>query len=917
GPYSASSPNVGSIFRINADGSNFTVLHAFYDSSESNFPQGSLILYENKLLGFTSDALFSYDLETSTFNRLVNGDISGSLLVVNVDDTTPDIHVMVPVNGAINQKTGLYLTTNAIPEATTYTIQMSSDAAFTHVKEKTGDRTLWFDSLQYNTVYFTRTKTNLREDYGRITSFTTAAPEFFSYVTSPANGAEHMPLSLIITSNLVSMADTYTIELNSDPNFGESTALVQTGGRSISFNNLALSTTYFTRVKTNLSPNWGEMRVFTTDDALSLSYIISPGNNASNVSWLPLIRVNTIPEATFYRIQLCASDDFTSSQVFEKSMPSPSINFSDLQFNTRYYARATTDLTPQGWGPTRFFTTGNPVSFAYVESPLNNFTGANTTLNIASRSVPSAGSYTIQLSESSDFAWVAFEVTGPTRMLPFSGLKYNTTYFSRVQTDLTKEFGQVKSFTTRKAETLAFVTAPSNHAVNVNNVSIYITSNFVPGAQAYSIQLSETSDFSKVAFEVTGSNRTLLFGGLKFSTTYFSRVRTDLAPEFGELKSFTTRTAESIAYVVSPSHNSEYINTRLNIYSNYVLGASQYTIQLSESSDFAQVAFEVSGSTRMLSFSGLKYNTTYFSRVNTDLTAEFGQVRSFSTCSAESLAYVTTPSNHAVDVNNNSIFITSNSVPGAQAYTIQLSETSDFSTVAFERTGFNRTLLFGGLKYSTTYYSRVSTDLELEFGEQKSFTTRTAESIAYIVSPENNSVNVGTSLYIYSNSIPGSTEYTIQLSQQPDFSIIDFEVKGHTRALAFMGLTEGTIYYNRVQSNLSANFGQVRSFKTRGVAPPARIASNIIKSDEKSAEVNEFVVSVYPNPFREKLILFIESLDQQAEILLMDLNGRNIHQSIEKTNRIIEVEKEFSPGAYLLSIKTDHYSKIIRVVRVE
>jgi len=741
--------------------------------------------------------------------------------------TLPLVNVTNPANGAVNQNAALNVTARAVTGATVYTLELSTDATFSNPQVRSGARTQLFDSLQYNTMYYTRVKTDLRADYGQVTTFTTRTAESLAYVTAPANNAVNTNTSLSVTSNTVLYATTYTIQLSESADFSTVAFEVTGPTRTLSFTGLKYSTTYYNRVKTDLSPQFGAVRSFTTRLAESLAYVTSPANNAINV---------------------------------------------------------------------------------------------NTVLNISSNTVTGASLYTIQLSETADFATIAFEVSGSTRTLAFSGLKYNTVYFNRVRTDLSPAFGQVRSFTTRTPESIAYVTNPVNNAVG-RNANLNISANTVPGAIEYTIQLSESLDFSTIDFEVTGPTRTLAFNGLKYSTTYYNRVRTDLSSQFGEARSFTTRSAEGLAYVSSPANGAIDQAVNLNISSNTVPNATEYTIQLSETNDFSTIAFEVTGPTRTLAFSGLKYNTTYYNRVitNAEVTFDYGPVRSFTTRTAESISYVTSPVNNAVNVTNTTLNITANTVPGASTYTIQVSESPDFTTVDFEVTGSTRTLAFANLKYNTTYYNRVLTDLTLVYGQVRSFTTRTAESLAYVTNPANEALNRTTALSITSNTVPGATSYTIQLSEASDFSTIAFEVTGPTRTLAFSGLTTGTTYFNRVLTNLTGNYGMVRSFTTQGVRPSgARMAADskpVIA--EAEVEMKEFEVSVYPNPFREKLVLYIESVDKQAEVTLTDLNGRNIHQSIEKTNQSIQILKEFSPGAYLLRIKTEHYYENIRVVRIE
>jgi hypothetical protein len=184
------------------------------------------------------------------------------------------------------------------------------------------------------------------------------------------------------------------------------------------------------------------------------------------------------------------------------------------------------------------------------------------------------------------------------------------------------------------------------------NTTLNISSNIVTGASDYLIQLSETPDFFVIAFEATGQNKTLAFSGLKYNTVYYNRVKTNLSDNFGPVRSFTTRTAESISYVSYPTNNASNVNVTLNITSNAVPGANFYTIQLSETEDFSTIAFERNGATKTLSFSGLKYNTHYFNRVKTNLSSSFGPVRSFYTKPDPALALRTVAGGRSQDENS-------------------------------------------------------------------------------------------------------------------------------------------------------------------------------------------------------------------------------------------------------------------------
>jgi uncharacterized repeat protein (TIGR03803 family) len=643
--------------------------------------------------------------------------------------------------------------------------------------------------------------------------------------------------------------------------------------------------------------------------ALPNVYVTTPVNGAINQNASLNVTARAVTGATVYTIELSVDSTFNSTKVRSGSRTQL---FDSLQYNTLYYTRVKTDLRDD-YGQVTTFTTRPAESLAYVITPANSALNTNTVLNITSNTVLYASSYTIQLSESPGFDTVAFEVTGPTRTLAFTGLKYNTTYYNRVRTNLSSEFGQVRSFTTRVASGLAYVTSPTNGAVNVNNATLNITSNSVPGASTYRIQLSETSYFDSVAFDVSGTTRTLAFSGLKYNTTYYNRVLTDVSEDYGQVRSFSTRTAESISYVTSPANNATNVATVLNITANTVPGAASYTIQLSESATFDTVAFEITGATRSLAFSGLKYNTIYYNRVRTDMASGFGQVRSFTTRTAESISYVTSPGNGAVNINP-SVTIYANTVPGAATYTIQLSETSDFATIHFEATGATRSLPFAGLKYGTTYYNRVITNLTSNYGQVRSFTTRTLESYAYVTSPGNGATNVNTSLNVTSNTVPGASSYTIQLSTLSDFSVINFESTG-TRTRSFTGLLTGTTYYNRVFTNVTTVPGPVRIFTTLGTPPAGRIATKSVSATEKPS-ISEFKVHQYPNPIQERFWIVIESSKyEEAEVQLVDMMGRSIHQSVEHTNTEVEIASEMTKGLYLLKVKAGAYLEVIRVTK--
>jgi hypothetical protein len=82
------------------------------------------------------------------------------------------------------------------------------------------------------------------------------------------NGATNVgTVNVKITANIVFGATNYTIELNTSPDF-TGTSIVRSSAvpnqRTIIFPNLAPSTKYYNRTRTNLPSGWGPVRSFTT-----------------------------------------------------------------------------------------------------------------------------------------------------------------------------------------------------------------------------------------------------------------------------------------------------------------------------------------------------------------------------------------------------------------------------------------------------------------------------------------------------------------------------------------------------------------------------------------------------------------------------------------------------------------------------
>jgi uncharacterized repeat protein (TIGR03803 family) len=274
-----------------------------------------------------------------------------------------------------------------------------------------------------------------------------------------------------------------------------------------------------------------------------------------------------------------------------------------------------------------------------------------------------------------------------------------------------------------------YLTLPAN-----NDTAASINGRFrtkaVNGATLYTLELSLTPGFDSVVVMATSPTRDLQTEKLAYLTTYYARVKTDLAPEYGPVTSFRTRGPVDYAFVSRPAEGATGVEV-VNVFviANLVQGATHYTVELSKVPDFSDTVLTESSTfsgERAFGFDRLEYSTTYYSRVKTNLAAAYGRVTQFTT-RAELFSTVTEPVDGTVDVDPTLMKVIVAPITGAERYTLEVSTEPDFSGSTRVRNSLEdgqRVFIFKDLAPSTTYYTRVRTDISTGFGAVTSFTTR-------------------------------------------------------------------------------------------------------------------------------------------------------------------------------------------------
>ena len=165
----------------------------------------------------------------------------------------------------------------------------------------------------------------------------------------------------------------------------------------------------------------------------------------------------------------------------------------------------------------------------------------------------------------------------------------------------------------------------------------------------------------------------------------------------------------------SPSNGSSQNNTSITLDWNSSNGATSYTLQVSENSNFSSPIVDQSGITSSSKqVSVLKNDTKYYWHVNAKNsvgTSSWSSTYNFSTSSLTSslsAPSLRSPANGSTGVSLE-ISLDWNSTSGADSYSLQVSETSSFSSTVVDQgeiTSSNKQVT--GLKGNTKYYWRVN-----------------------------------------------------------------------------------------------------------------------------------------------------------------------------------------------------------------
>lgn len=280
--------------------------------------------------------------------------------------------------------------------------------------------------------------------------------------------------------------------------------------------------------------------------------------------------------------------------------------------------------------------------------------------------------------------------------------------------------------------------------------------------------------------------------------------------------------------------------TRVLIPTNFTWTSSEnaalYRLQVSEDSTFATTFFDNSSIADTFKVvSGLSNKTIYFWRVraiNSGASSAWGTTWKFKTIGpTPSKPNLLNPANGAIDESITPL-LNWNVSQNTESYLIQLSMSSNFTTLVYEESLFTDTAkMVGPLDYNTTYYWRVAGFAE-DFGygtfsDVWNFKTLLIPPDQVLLSsPADNAVDIIPNPQLIWNAAPRATRYHLQVATDIGFNSIIFENSNITVTSQTIGpLNSFTKYYWHVRGWNTVGFGNysaVWNFTTLREEPPVQ-----------------------------------------------------------------------------------------------
>lgn len=312
---------------------------------------------------------------------------------------------------------------------------------------------------------------------------------------------------------------------------------------------------------------------------------------------------------------------------------------------------------------------------------------------------------------------------------------------------------------------------------------------------------------------------------------------------------------------------------------------------------------------------GVKYSTTYSVSISAFVNGKYGAFGPTCLISTPNIRPAIAASNCGQVLALDARIQLASSVSNANQYEFRLVSQADGSVLS--RTTGNNFFRFNqiaGIQEGTTYDVSVRVrafNVWSQFGSVCQISTpvpptpQLAASACGKTFGKNANVNLA-------SSIPGATNYAYSFENVNGGAPIYYERGSSATNFKFnnvSGITFGSTYVVSVRAFRNGAWGAWGQSCTITSS-----TSNRLESDEIDAELLSLSANIYPNPFIGSATISVNSIEESANIVVTDLNGR-IVESATWTGSDVTIGTTLQSGVYLVRIINQNEvitSKIIK-----
>jgi formylglycine-generating enzyme required for sulfatase activity len=444
-----------------------------------------------------------------------------------------------PASGSNNQTANPILSWHIATNASSYTLQVASDSAFTSiVYNQSGltDTVRQISGLKASSTYFWRvmaTNTFSSSSFSSVRSFTTIAVPSSPTLLTPITGAINQPLSLKFSWAPVAGAVSYILQVSTDSSFKIITFNSSVTDTSTLVSNLDVNTKYYWRANATNGGGtsvYSLVRNFTTTPTPNVPTLDSPYNERSvtvseadnfyytDVSWIKS------QGATSYTLQVSVDSSFSTFVFNQSGLTSLSQKITGLTHGLKYYwrVRAANTYASSEFSTIWYFVANVQKPYFYwLTEPASGST-------LRWKKGERAKAYTLVISPDgmfTDTAYVKTAINDTVFTVPDNFLKPSTQYYWKVCA--TNEGGASDfpdSWTFSTYFTKPTIISPANGAMDLS-VAPKLSWNNTVRSEQYLLEVSTDPAFTTLFLSNSPSYSSSKVVWLNNHTTYYWRIR--------------------------------------------------------------------------------------------------------------------------------------------------------------------------------------------------------------------------------------------------------------------------------------------------------------------------------------------------------------------------------------------------------